>query len=44
MVNDPTVERENIGGNQPIGDPAETGPTTTEGGGDESVEEAPEER
>ena len=32
MVNDPTLEREDIGGNEPMGDPAETDPTTREGG------------
>ncbi|HEY9287812.1 MAG TPA: hypothetical protein VIT43_07300 [Candidatus Dormibacteraeota bacterium] len=28
MVNDPTLERENVGGNEPMGDPAETDPLT----------------
>jgi len=29
MVNDPTQEREEIGGREPMGDPAETDPQTT---------------
>lgn len=37
MVNDPTLERETVGGNEPIGDPAETEPTKREGG-DRGVE------
>lgn len=28
MVNDPTLEREQVGGNEPMGDPAETDPLT----------------
>jgi hypothetical protein len=32
MVNDPTLEREHVGGDDPMGDPAETDPTTREGG------------
>ena len=32
MVNDPTLEREQVGGNEPMGDPAETDPLTREGG------------
>jgi hypothetical protein len=40
MVNDPTLEREEIGGREPMGDPAETDPQTTREGG---IEEAPDE-
>ena len=50
MVNDPTIERENTGGDEPMGDPAETGPGTTRRGGqavpenpDETTEGRPEE-
>jgi len=32
MVNDPTQEREEIGGREPMGDPAEADPQTREGG------------
>ena len=32
MVNDPEVEREEIGGREPMGDPAEVNPITREGG------------
>jgi hypothetical protein len=51
MVNDPTQEREEIGGKEPMGDPAETDPQTTrEGDGgvpetpDDTTEGVPEER
>lgn len=51
MVNDPTLEREEIGGREPMGDPAETEPGTTrrEGYGvpenpDDANEGLPEER
>jgi len=51
MVNDPTIEREEIGGREPMGDPAETDPQTTREGGlgdpidpDQTTEERPEER
>jgi hypothetical protein len=40
MVNDPTREREDIGGRQPMGDPAETDPQITREGDDE-VRETP---
>jgi hypothetical protein len=43
MVNDPTIEREQIGGDEPMGDPAEIGPQTTREGGDYEVEEEPDE-
>ena len=32
MTNDPTLEREQIGGNEPMGDPAESDPLAREGG------------
>jgi hypothetical protein len=51
MVNDPTLEREEIGVREPTGDPAETDPEKTrrEGYGvpenpDDANEEVPEER
>jgi hypothetical protein len=49
MVNDPTLEREEIGGREPMGDPAETDPQTTREGGieegpDETTEGSPQER
>jgi hypothetical protein len=49
MVNDPTLEREETGGREPMGDPAETEPGTREGSGkpetpDETTEGLPEER
>ena len=51
MVNDPTPEGEEIGGREPMGDPAETDPHITREGGDdvretpgESTEDLPEER
>ena len=51
MVNDPTREGEDIGGREPMGDPAETDPQITRGGGgevretpDETTEGLPEER
>jgi hypothetical protein len=51
MVNDPTIEREEIGGREPMGDPAETDPQTTREGGlgdpkdpDQTREGLPEER
>src|SRR5256885_17102609 len=42
MVNDPEVEREDIGGREPMGDPAEVNPTTREGG-DYGETDAPDE-
>jgi hypothetical protein len=51
MVNDPALEREEIGGREPMGDPAETDPQTTREGGygdpknpDDTTEGLPEER
>jgi hypothetical protein len=51
MVNDPTLQREEIGGREPMGDPAETDPQTTSEGGysdpknpDDTTEELPQER
>jgi hypothetical protein len=49
MVNDPTREREEIGGREPMGDPVETNPETTRREGlpenpDEGTEGLPEER
>src|SRR5207249_7511939 len=49
MVNDPTQEREEIGGREPMGDPAEADPQTREGGPvpetpDDTTEGIPEER
>jgi len=38
MVNDPTLEREEIGGREPMGDPAETDPQTTRERKDEELE------
>jgi hypothetical protein len=49
MVNDPTREQEEIGGRDPMGDPAETNPETTRREGlpenpDDTSEERPQER
>lgn len=51
MTNDPTLEREDIGGDDPMGDPAETGTRVRRGGdygidpdgGNVGVEEPPDE-
>ena len=43
MVNDPTLEREDVGGREPMGDPAEIGPQTTREGTDEGGEVDPDE-
>jgi hypothetical protein len=32
MVNDPSLEREDVGGDEPMGDPAETGTRVGRGG------------
>lgn len=38
MVYDPTIERENVGGSEPMGDPAETDPDQVREGGDQETE------
>lgn len=41
MVNDPELEREGVGGREPMDDPAETDPQTTRE--DDGVPETPDE-
>ena len=38
MVKDPSVEREDIGGKEPMGEPAETDPQTTRERKDDELE------
>ena len=38
MVKDPSLEREDVGGKEPMGDPAETDPQTTRERKDEELE------
>jgi len=49
MIKEPSVEREEIGGREPMGDPAETDPQTMREGGveetpDDTTEGIPQER